>query len=66
MKWPKAQTIIDWRKSGRMRKYDEIFWEGDKRTYDCWLSMVIERIKKNDKTYIEETGSAKVSKKRPR
>ena len=48
MKWPKTETIKKWRESGRMRRSDEIFWEGDRKIYDCWLYAVIQRLEKED------------------
>ena len=48
MKWPKLQTIIDWRASGRMRLKDEKFWEGDDKQNYFWLSIVISRLEKEN------------------
>ena len=44
MIWPKLETILQWKKSGRLRLKDEKFWEGDKKTYDFWLGCVEDRI----------------------
>lgn len=46
MKIPTLEQIQEWRKSGKMRRTDEIFWDGDRKTYDFWLSMVEDRVKK--------------------
>jgi len=48
MKWPTTQKIKDWRNSGKMKRSDEIFWNGDRKVYDLWLSMVIDRLEKED------------------
>lgn len=50
MKWPKIETIKKWRESGRMRRSDEIFWDGDRKLYDFWLHCVEDRIKNGKKT----------------
>jgi len=44
MKIPSLQSIQELRNSGKMRKRDEIFWEGDKKSYDFWLGCVEDRI----------------------
>ena len=44
MKIPSLQSIQELRNLGKMRKRDEIFWEGDKKTYDFWLGCVEDRI----------------------
>ncbi len=46
MKIPKLEVLEEWRKSGRMRRTDEIFWESDRKLYDFWLYCVVERVKK--------------------
>ena len=48
MKWPTTQKIKDWKNSGKMRRTDDIFWAGDRKVYDLWLSMVIDRLEKED------------------
>ena len=44
MKIPTLEKIQEWRKSGRMRRTDEVFWEGDKKIYDAWLYAVEKRV----------------------
>jgi hypothetical protein len=52
MKIPSLQSIQELRNSGKMRKRDEIFWEGDKKSYDFWLGCVVDRIVKwQEKNY---------------
>jgi hypothetical protein len=46
MKVPTLEKIQEWRKSGKMRRTDEIFWEGDRKLYDFWLYCVEDRVKK--------------------
>ena len=52
MKIPSLQSIQELRNSGKMRKRDEMFWEGDKKSYDFWLDCVVDRIVKwQEKNY---------------
>jgi len=46
MKVPTIETIKKLKESGRMRKRDEIFWEGDHKMYYFWLHTVEQRIEK--------------------
>ena len=48
MKWPKLETIVKWKESGRMRRTDDLFWAGDKKQYDFWLSCVVTRLEKEN------------------
>ena len=48
MIWPSIQKIKELKYSGKMRKSDEKFWEGDRKIYDLWLSMVIDRLEKEN------------------
>jgi hypothetical protein len=48
MKWPEISKIKDWKKSGRLRLKDEKFWEGDNKQNDFWLSIVIDRLEKEN------------------
>ena len=48
MIWPKIETILQWKKSGRLRLKDEKFWEGDNKQNDFWLSIVIDRLEKEN------------------
>jgi hypothetical protein len=51
MKWPKIETIREWKQSGKMRPKDIKFWENDKNQNECWLSIVLDRLEKeNEKT----------------
>jgi hypothetical protein len=48
MKWPEISKIKDWKKLGRLRLKDEKFWEGDNKQNDFWLSIVIDRLEKEN------------------
>tara|TARA_B110000503_G_scaffold82248_1_gene125551 strand:+ start:1299 stop:1460 length:162 start_codon:yes stop_codon:yes gene_type:complete len=51
MKWPNIETIREWRESGKMRLKDIKFWENDKTQNVHWLSIVLDRLEKeNEKT----------------
>jgi hypothetical protein len=48
MKWPEISKIKDWKKSSRLRLKDEKFWEGDNKQNGFWLSIVIDRLEKEN------------------